>query len=729
MKVSVALLPLLCSSILVKKTASQDGLCNQTDIVFDSERNACVCIPQTEDDLIYIAGIFDTSDFYWGEELFEYTIEGIRNGWFNDFWALLQEPNLRYAVADAACKETTAARSYWELRQQNNGRPPHGIVGARCSGASISLARIAGLEGVPQVSPDATSSKLSDNDEFPYFFRLLAPDDARGEVGALMAMMRGLKWDRVTILTTDTQYAKDLTTEFRKLWEGPHNKTINKSTGKVISGKWTGDVPYSNTIRLNLDDSVDQDSVRQVLREVPTDDPKTNSRVILLVAHTEHAYPILEIANQINFQPDTIWVGPSSWVGQKPIGKKEFGEWLPRYPGYLGSGPFRNEDEIHQQFLSGLREWQASQDKPVWEELPIFAAQLVDSIVALVGAFREVESNNRRNGTAIAERLRNLDFEGVSGRVHFTPEGDLKDPQFSISHLRTTYSGELRWETVGAAGNEIGSADISLEDICFAELECNLEEAPSDSYPVPVPRDKLPGWTVAIIVIFGLLFLAVSVKYWRSRKSKQRIKSELDAFRDSVVGMRTAEKYYLPTVVVGDNGNDVENPKATATKEQPMTNAQWCWKETPHVMDRHNAEVIAGDPADCWIKYDEDSNAKLEVAFQKDGGNGDFSPIPGYVVSFTTMTQTKSATGFQREVRRLVEDAGQQDNGAKQLGLEDAQVGGILPSDIRKEPQMVLVKGDVVQISKQRPDGWAFGTKVRILSLSPLPHVLSFPTY
>jgi hypothetical protein len=195
--------------------------------------------------------------------------------------------------------------------------------------------------------------------------------------------------------------------------------------------------------------------------------------------------------------------------------------------------------------------------------------------------------------------------------------------------------------------------------------------------------------------------------------------------------MRTAEKYYLPTVVGDNNGNDVENPKATTatTGMQSTTKVQWCWKETPYVMDRHDAEVIVGDPADCWIKYDEDSNAKLEVAFQ--GGHGECSPMPGYVVSFIAMTQTKSATCFQRDVQRLVEDAdGQQDNGAKQLlGLDDAQVGGTLPFDIRKEPQMVLVKGDVVQIqiSKQRPDGWAFGTKVLILSLSPLiAHIFLF---
>jgi hypothetical protein len=205
------------------------------------------------------------------------------------------------------------------------------------------------------------------------------------------------------------------------------------------------------------------------------------------------------------------------------------------------------------------------------------------------------------------------------------------------------------------------------------------------------------------------------VKYWRSRKSKQSIKAELDVFRDSVVGMRTAEKNYLPMVARDDD--NVEHPKGTLTV-QPTAKVQWCWKETPHMMDQHDAENIVGDPAHCWIKYDNDSNSKLEVTFQKQGRQANFSPRPGYVLDFTTMTQTKTATMFQREVQRVVECASPQHDGTETIDLKDAQVGETLPSGIRKEPQMVLVKGDVVRISKQRPDGWAFGTKVRMLCVS-----------
>jgi hypothetical protein len=179
--------------------------------------------------------------------------------------------------------------------------------------------------------------------------------------------------------------------------------------------------------------------------------------------------------------------------------------------------------------------------------------------------------------------------------------------------------------------------------------------------------------------------------------------------------MRTAEKNYLPMVARDDD--NVEHPKGTLTV-QPTAKVQWCWKDTPHVMDQRDAEKLVGDPAHCWIKYNTDSNYKLEAAFQKQGRQANFSPMPGYVLDFTTMTLTQTATGFQRDVQRVVECASQQDHGPKTIDLKDAQVGETLPSDIRKEPQMVLVKGDVVQISKQRSDGWAFGTKVRMLCFS-----------
>ncbi|CAJ1931381.1 unnamed protein product [Cylindrotheca closterium] len=79
----------------------------------------------------------------------------------------------------------------------------------------------------------------------------------------------------------------------------------------------------------------------------------------------------------------------------------------------------------------------------------------------------------------------------------------------------------------------------------------------------------------------------------------------------------------------------------------------WCWQETQGHMGKHSASAIYGNPSDCWIKYDDKANSILESAYQANGSNGEISPSDGYMVNFTTMKQTKIATGFVRTVRRV----------------------------------------------------------------------------
>ena len=122
-------------------------------------------------------------------------------------------------------------------------------------------------------------------------------------------------------------------------------------------------------------------------------------------------------------------------------------------------------------------------------------------------------------------------------------------------------------------------------------------------------------------------------------------------------------------------------------------------------MDNHDEGTIFGDKSDCWIKYG--NSDRVEKTYQKQKGIGTFSPLPGYVLDFSTMVQTKEATGFQREVKRFVEKVDE-----IALDMKNVEVGQGLPQDLVGEPQMILVQGDIIQISKQREDGWAFGSKM-----------------
>lgn len=162
---------------------------------------------ETRNNTIFLAGVMDTDAYTWSSDIFEYTVQSINAGdW--DHVAPGYSPNgirLDYALANSMCDETTAVREYWDIRSANQNVPPHGVIGARCSGASISLARITGLEAVPHLSPASNAARLTSETEFPYFSRMVAPNNERGEVGALVTLMKSFGWERVTILATDTQ--------------------------------------------------------------------------------------------------------------------------------------------------------------------------------------------------------------------------------------------------------------------------------------------------------------------------------------------------------------------------------------------------------------------------------------------------------------------------------------------------------------------------------------------
>ena len=476
--------------------------------------------------VVNIAVLFDTADtFDWARQIIDFTftlLNDHNDGWHDDIFA--DGTIINYRILDPVCDETAAAKAYWDIRNEWDGIV-HGVVGPRCSGASIAVGRITSLDNVPQISPSSTSRKLSDKEDFPLFSRLVGPSSSEGEAGAMVAMLRSFKWDRVTILATDTQYAKDYTTAFEELWKGDHQNDGSET--------WRGTVAYSSTITFDAKGKVDADSVTKALEDVPTDDPSKNSRVILLVADVSEAYPILQQAGEQGFQPDTIWVGPQSWVGRLPPDGTAFN--MPVDPGYLGLTPVRNKDIEYETYLKRLQMMQVTNGLDVISNLPDYTAEfLIDSILALVKALSSVPSYpaiSRRNGTLVTSNLRNLTFQGVSGNVSFTPEGDRLDPRYTIFNMQIV-DGSPTWVEVGRAG--ISWAEPERAIICFAGgTGCNPESFPSDNYPLPAKDVEV--WVIAVMTVMLVLLIAV---YWRSRSKKNALKSSMSEIEKKLKAMQ-----------------------------------------------------------------------------------------------------------------------------------------------------------------------------------------------
>jgi Receptor family ligand binding region/WWE domain len=508
-------------------------------------------------------------------------------------------------------------------------------------------------------------------------------------------MMRAFGWDRIGIVATDTQFSKDLVNQFKSAWIGDHDD-------------WSGRVAFSDTVLITSNGTVDEDSVLQVIDQIPTD-PDGASRVILLVAHQEHAFPIIERASS-RIHGDTIWVGSSSWTARNDL--NEF-SWMPEIPGYVGLSLVRNRDLEYQSFLSELKNYQRSRGKHVLDELPLFAAETVDSIRALTMAI--VAAADRRNGKEVVQKLRGIAFSGVSGHVAFTAEGDRKDPLYSLFNAQhDANNSKPVWKEIGTIGTTLSSAKLTngIESVCFAQVGCELPSAPDDTYPPP--PYKLPIWAIFLIVVLTIVLVALAYNMLRNRHLhalRTSMTVELNALRD-VVGMRAALCTYVPDTggIIRSYG-DVEKGigPSGSINIAPAEGAKWMWEESPGAMHRHGNDVIFGDAKDRWILYAGEEIQHIEEAYQQ--GMTEYSPSDGYVINFAKAEQTNVVTRYARRVQRVLVG---NDSGSRTIAMESIEVGNDFPLDLamQREPGLVLCEKDIVEISKQRPDGWAFGTKV-----------------
>ena len=532
----------------------------------------------------------------------------------------------------------------------------------------------------------------SDKSDFPNLSRLVSPDDHRGQVGALVQTMALFDWQTAMIINTDTTYAKDLTTSFL--------------------ANWDGEAPYVATVKLNSDGTVSEKSMNSALSEAPQphNDPENNSKVVLLLGHDQHVFPIMDKAR--SYFGETIFVGPQAWAGRTPSDEDNLR--FAKNHGCLGVVPYRNRDfspfSPYQKFLSlgGDRLTPILTPNGI---LPDYAAEYtVDSIIAMAMALARTPVDLRRDGARITQEVRSLEFNGVSGYVGFTNEGDRKNPQFSILNCQNIdENGGMEWVNVGRTGVDPGSAKFApggIQEVCFTGEKCGLDSAPEELPPLPLEPHVIwvPILIVLLVTVFGVVFYSYRrKKNQAAREQKAKIaaqEAELNAFRNSVVDMCAAEQQYVPKITAaGRDSNAMGQVKS----------AHWCWRETFGHMYNWDDKFVEGNRADCWVKYDDTSNQILELAFQEQGKTGKCVPTPGYTVDFLNMIQTKDKTKFEREVQR-VEVATQ----GQALDLAKVFVALGIPKTIAKEPQLVLVPGDIVQISKKRQDGWGYGSKLHM---------------
>jgi ABC-type branched-subunit amino acid transport system substrate-binding protein len=359
----------------------------------------------TFDHVLNFAGLVHTDGYFaWMKDIFEFTIHSINDhadGWYDE---VLNDTFIDHQIADPKCEASTSVDSYNEIKKSKELKGAiHAVIGPRCSEGAVETGKITSTDKIVQVTPIASSTMLSEKSYFPFVSRLVAPGNQDGEVGAMVAMLIGFGWERISIISTDSQYSKAYVYEFKQLWN-------------------QYEIASHEVIPFNDNHSIHEESMRLALTNTLIDDPNRNSRVVLLLAYSKAAYTIIKIAEKLQLKKDTIWVGTGSWPDRNP---KLSNFYVPTSAGQIGLTPFSNRDDEYTSYLNRFQSWQRKENKTVWKELPHYAAgYLIDSIVSVAKAFSQTPRHLRDDANNVTMALRDLSYDGVSGHVSFTQEGD-----------------------------------------------------------------------------------------------------------------------------------------------------------------------------------------------------------------------------------------------------------------------------------------------------------------
>ncbi|XP_036441464.1 extracellular calcium-sensing receptor-like [Colossoma macropomum] len=160
------------------------------------------------------------------------------------------------------------------------------IIGESGSTPSISMARMLGLFGIPQVSHYATCACLSDKRQYPAFFRTIPSD--HHQAAALARMVKHFGWTWVGAVRSDSDYGNNGMASFLK-------------------------AAQEEGICVEYSESYYRTQPRSKLERVANVIRRSTARVIVaFLAATEMRVIMDELARQP--LPTLQWIGSESWI-------------------------------------------------------------------------------------------------------------------------------------------------------------------------------------------------------------------------------------------------------------------------------------------------------------------------------------------------------------------------------------------------------------------------------
>jgi len=229
------------------------------------------------------------------------------------------------------------------------------ILGPNGSPASLVIAPVLSVFGIPQVSWAATSGDLSNKDVYPYFSRVAVSDALT--VKQLADFVRVYVGYQVNLLSSDDSYASGQVANFRD--GADENMTIT-----------TFSFPSSGAGGASISDS-NRATLLSKLSEIRA----TNVRVIFVGGLQQEAYDILETAYNEKMVKRAGWV----WLGADGFNAAPFGSDVARMTVFSGMVYVisYSQGPLFQRYAAKWAEDMPHTETPEFFEMPICNGNVV----------------------------------------------------------------------------------------------------------------------------------------------------------------------------------------------------------------------------------------------------------------------------------------------------------------------------------------------------------------
>ena len=347
----------------------------------------------------------DAYGFWWGAD------QAIR-----DLKEIYPNHNFELIEVDSGCDGYVAASAAYDLIDEG----VVAVVGAACSGASMAANAVLSDYGIPMISYASTNPGLSDDDDYPLFYRVVPSDAIIGPASADMMAHANVSSGELAILHMDNDYGEGVAYSVKDAWEEDGNELCS-----------AGMLEYNENE--NNFDSV-------VVEIVQNDDCTT----VYLSSYMNDAAGIIEELHEQGWDGQIFTGDGPAGIGLYEImadNSELEGVTVTAHRAGFSYGDFEERYDANADDVGSIK---------------TYVLTAYDSVMIMGHAI--AEQDDHYNLTDSIEQVGNF-YEGASGLINFLDNGDGVGNGFDIC----TYSGDTSDVNGGYSCNRFWTADNGIQ--------------------------------------------------------------------------------------------------------------------------------------------------------------------------------------------------------------------------------------------------------------------------